>query len=98
MTQGETRLEKPVPTVATIEAWLIAHVAEMSQMDPSKIDAKARFDRLGLDSIGGVSLMVDLEEWLGYEVDATLVYDYPTIASTAQVLADQARTRTIDRG
>lgn len=98
MTQGETRPGKPAPTVASIEAWLVTHVAEMLHMDPRKIDAKARFDRLGLDSIGGVGLMGDLEEWLGYEVDATLVYDYPTIESTAQVLAEQAKTRTTDRG
>jgi acyl carrier protein len=69
-----------------IETWMISYIAEVIEVDPSKVDVKVPFDRYGLDSSVAIALTNELEEWLKIELDPTLLYDYPTIDALAQHL------------
>jgi len=62
-------------TRKAIENWLVSHIAEMLDINPDKLDSDTPFDDYGLDSVAAVGLTGDLADWLGYEVDATLLYD-----------------------
>ncbi|GAB4385518.1 MAG: acyl carrier protein [Elainellaceae cyanobacterium] len=75
-------------TRADIQAWLVAYIAAALTIAPDTIDITTSFDRYGLDSLTAISLTGELEIWLGREVDPMLLYDYPTIQSLAQSLAE----------
>jgi acyl carrier protein len=73
---------------AEIQTWLISHLAAALEINPEEIDAKAPFDRYGLDSYVAVNLVGELEDWLGCELSPTLPYDYPTVESLAHHLSN----------
>ena len=75
-------------SITEIEDWTVAYIADLLEIDPEEIDTALPFDRYGLDSSAAVGLTGDLEDWLGREVDPTLLYDYPTIESLAKYLAN----------
>lgn len=70
-----------------IESWMSSYLAKMLEVDESRIDVTAPFDRYGLDSAAAVGMMGDLETWLETEIDPIIVYDYPNIEALAQHLA-----------
>ncbi|MBW4427885.1 MAG: acyl carrier protein [Nostoc desertorum CM1-VF14] len=70
---------KQIRTAAEIQAWTISYLGELLEVDPEEVDITIPFDRYGLDSSAAIGLTGDLEDWLGSEVDPTLLYDYPTI-------------------
>lgn len=78
-----------------IQPWLVTNLAEQLGMEPQDIDICHPFSEYGLDSITGVSLAGDLQEWLGLELSPTLLWDYPSIETLAQYLAE-AITGTSD--
>jgi acyl carrier protein len=84
------RGSRTTPTAGEIQAWLVAHLAGVLEVDPGQIDVTAQFDSYGLDSAAAIGLTGDLESWLGYDLDPTLLYDYPTIEAVAAHLAQEA--------
>lgn len=76
------------PNAEIIQEWLATRLAQLLTVDVNDIDIHTSFDRYGVDSLAAVTLIGDLEEWLGYELPATLAWDYPNIAELAQYLAD----------
>lgn len=80
-------LQKPKQTASEIQEWMISYLANLLEINPKEIDITVSFDRYGLDSSAAVGMTGDLEDWIGFEVDPTLVYDYPTIETLAQYLA-----------
>ena len=83
---------KKLPTAAEIQDWLVSYVAELLEVDSEEIDVTIPFDRYGLDSSAAVGLTGDLEDWLGKEVDPTLLYDYPTVEALVQHLSLQLQS------
>ena len=81
-----------LPTAAEIRVRLVEEVAQLLGLEPRVIDVVQPFDRYGLDSMMAVNLTAVLEEWLGRDFSPTLPYDYPTIQSLSQHLADQLGT------
>lgn len=69
----------------TIQAWLVSYLSELLEIEPTEIDVKVPFERYGLDSSAAIGLTGDLENFLGYEVEPTILYDYPTI----EILSEQ---------
>ncbi|MEO1133146.1 MAG: acyl carrier protein, partial [Cyanobacteria bacterium J06639_1] len=61
-------------------------LADILDVEPEDVDVTIAFDRFGLDSSAAIGMTGDLEEWLGYDIDATVLYDYPTIQSLSQYL------------
>lgn len=80
------------PTVAEIQEWIVSYVANLLEIEPEELDTTIPFDRYGLDSSAAVGLTGDLQEWLGCELDPTLLYDYPTIEALVKHLSLQLQT------
>jgi acyl transferase domain-containing protein/acyl-CoA synthetase (AMP-forming)/AMP-acid ligase II/acyl carrier protein len=78
-------------SVATIEAWLISHIAALVGVDPSAIDSRQPFVEYGLDSLQAVMLAGELENWLNRSLAPTLAWSYPNIKLLALHLANEPR-------
>lgn len=76
-------------TAAKIQSWIVSYIAAILEVDSAQINTKIPFDSYGLDSSVAVGMTGDLEDWLGQELDPTLLYDYPTIEVLAQHLAEE---------
>ncbi|MCC6568086.1 MAG: acyltransferase domain-containing protein, partial [Anaerolineales bacterium] len=76
---------------ATIQSWLMNRIASMLEMDASAIDPRQPFTYYGLGSVQAVSLIGDLETFLNRKLAPTLAWDYPTIESLANFLADDSQ-------
>lgn len=75
-------------TLVKIREWLVSYMSDLLEIQPEQIDVEATFARYGLDSSAAVVLTGDLENWLGKELEPTVIYDYPTIAELAEYLAE----------
>jgi len=75
------------PMEAAIERWLIDKIATLTGQPASSIDPDRPVEIYGLTSVMAVGMSADLEDWLGIEVEATIVWDYPTLAGMAAHLA-----------
>jgi acyl carrier protein len=73
-------------SAAEVKQWLKALLGDLLGVSADKIDVHAPFDRYGLDSSTAISVTVELEEFLGCDLEPTLLYKYPTIAELAQHL------------
>jgi acyl carrier protein len=91
--QGDASARRIRPrTPEDVQEWFLAYLAETLQAAPDRIDIKAPFEVLGLDSVTAVGMSGDLETWLGFSVDPMAVFDYPTIESLSNHLAERSRT------
>jgi acyl carrier protein len=70
-----------------MEKWLAAKLAEQLSLDVNTVSVNEPVTRYGIDSIDAVTMVSDLEDLLGLELPATLLWDYPTIAKSAEYLA-----------
>jgi acyl carrier protein len=71
-------------TEAEIRDWCIAYIKRTVD-DPSiAIGAEVTFAQMGLDSASSAYFIVELEEWLGTELDPEIVFDHPTIGELAR--------------
>ena len=77
------------PTAKEIQAWMVDYLSRLLNHHPKEIKVKVAFDRYGLDSSAAAVMSGDLEEWLKIDLDPTLMYDYPTIETLAQYLAEE---------
>lgn len=82
---------RTVPETAEIEGRLRAELASSVGLDAAQIDVHAPMFDYGLDSLSAITLLSDVETWLGMEVPATLVWDHATIAELADALGRLAR-------
>lgn len=70
-----------------ILAFLVHRLAELAKVEEAAVDVTAPFTSYGLDSLDAVIMAQDLEDWLGFEVSPTLVWDYPHPQALAHYLA-----------
>lgn len=76
-------------TAEAIQDWLITYLSDLLEVDSEEVDVTIPFDRYGLDSSAAIGLTGDLEEWLGREIDPTLLYDYPTVEALVEYLSSE---------
>ena len=79
----------------TIQSWLTTHLAEQLRISPEDIDMRRPFTEYGLDSMIGVFLAGDLEDWLGLQLSATVLWENPT-TEMAQYLAAELQRQGVD--
>lgn len=78
--------DKQPPTVSQIQNYLISYLAELLEIEPQEINIKIPFDRYSLDSSASIEMITRLEDWLGWELDPTTLYYYPTVDALAKHL------------
>ena|GEM_PF-881409 len=79
---------QPLPSQSEIEAWLVSYLARHLNILPDKIDLNSSFADYGLDSSVTVSATGELSEWLGYDLDPTLFWEYPSLKAVALYLTE----------
>lgn len=62
-----------------IEDWLIDEIAKATKKEPDDIDITEQLVNYGINSVDAVNISGELEEWLGYEIPASIVYQFPSI-------------------
>ncbi len=73
-----------------MKIWLASRLAELGRVSVEEIDVQEPFANFGLNSIDAVSLSGDLEDLLGRQLPATLLWDFPTIEALANHLSEEA--------
>lgn len=72
----------------SIQTWLIDYLSQLLDIEPTTIDVSHSFESYGLDSSTSIALTADLEDWLGSELEPTLVYEYQTIEALSHYLSE----------
>ncbi|MDR7330450.1 polyketide synthase Pks13 [Corynebacterium guangdongense] len=75
-------------TEQELVAWLKNWVADITGVDPSEVTETTPLERYGLSSRDAVVMSGELENLLGTQLDATIAYEYPTIAQLAKRLIE----------
>ncbi|MCI0725428.1 MAG: AMP-binding protein [Chloroflexi bacterium] len=86
---------EPLPkrkTVVEIETWLLAGLSQRLKVPIAELDPQEPFTRYGLDSAESVSVIGELETWLGLSLPPTLAWDYPNPRVLARYLAGESPT------
>ncbi|MDM9383688.1 acyl carrier protein [Chlorogloeopsis sp. ULAP01] len=72
-----------------IQNWLVLQLAERLNIEPDELDIDLPFDNYDLNSNEALALLNKLEKWLGRSLSPTIVWNYPTIATLAERLAEE---------
>ncbi|RXJ71750.1 hypothetical protein CS022_20105 [Veronia nyctiphanis] len=75
-------------TNAKISHFVTEKLAEYIGISTVDISDDIAFDRYGLESTQAVMLTNDLSDWLGVDLDATVLYEYSTIKRLAEYLTE----------
>jgi acyl-CoA synthetase (AMP-forming)/AMP-acid ligase II/acyl carrier protein len=76
-----------------IEAYLSQKVSSDLAISPHDVDVNRPFSSFGLDSLRAMTLLADIESWLGRRLSPTLFWNYPTISDLAAHLAEATPER-----
>ena len=68
----------------SVQEWLLVYLANQIKIDKQDIDITQSIASFGLDSVEVANLSADMIDWLGRDLPATLVWDYPTIELLAR--------------
>ena len=77
---------------AEIRDWCVDYLGRTLEGIEQPITPEMSFARLGLDSANSMHFMVELEEWLGHELNPEAIFEHPTIAELARYLADEGQS------
>jgi acyl carrier protein len=69
--------------------WLVLKLSEALAFDPRELCVTEPLSAYGLNSIQAVSIVGDLESWLGREFPATLLWDCNTLSDAAAFIAGE---------
>jgi acyl carrier protein len=78
---------RPGPAAPAIERWLTERIARELAVRQDDIRIDVPIERYGLDSRVVAAIAGDLEDWLERPLEATLLWDYPTIREVSAHLA-----------
>jgi len=84
---------KPQITIQSVQEWLVDKLAQRLNVEPSSIGVETYFDEFNLDSTEALILAGELENWLGFELEATALWYHPTVASLAEYIVEENASR-----
>lgn len=77
------------PDAEAIAQWFAGKVGQYLNVASESIDVDTPLADYGLDSAFSMSLCADLQCEYGFNVETTLVWDYPTISAIADHLVSE---------
>lgn len=77
-------------TQEQIQAWLVCRLSQELNIAAQEIDTQEAFAYYGLDSSAAIGITGELIDWLGWEVEPTLFWEYPNIEELAVYLANSS--------
>ena len=75
------------PSESAIRDWCLDCIRRTIADPTIVVGPDIAFAAMGLDSASSAYFIVELEEWLGTELEPDLVFDHPTIAELAHHIA-----------
>ena len=78
--------EKRIVTAEDLSRWIGGWMVENLELDRRSPDPNKTFVAYAMDSIHAMTLVGDLEEYLGCRLSPTLTWDYPSIAELTRYL------------
>lgn len=87
--QSNETTHDTMSAIETIQTWLANQIARQLNIKSNTIKVTEQLTRYGLDSIDSVTIVGEMEDWLGVELPSTLLWDYPTIEKTAHYLVNE---------
>lgn len=78
-----------------IVAWCREYVADVLEMPVEAVDPDADFDQLGVDSALAVSLLIEVEERYGVDLEPEALFENPNINAVAAHLHEQTRHHVV---
>jgi acyl carrier protein len=91
-------LPPAMPTEAEIRDWCLAYIRRTVDQPAIPVGPDIGFPEMGLDSATSAYFIVELEEWVGVELEPELVFDYPTIADLARHIVERGAKRNAAGG
>lgn len=64
-----------------ISNWIRNRIAVDIGKDSSEVDPEVTFDRIGIDSLALLGVLGDLAAEMDIEIETSVLFDHPTIAS-----------------
>ena len=91
LSNGAIALEIPnnLQTAEEINNWLKQWLAHRVSIDVGLISNDAALTDYGIDSVMAMELIQDIEDWLHFPLDATVVWNCPRLGDLGNYLADQ---------
>ncbi|MCZ9325668.1 MULTISPECIES: acyl carrier protein [Nocardia] len=77
-------------TRTEIQQWCQAYLAEALDVDPATIDPGADFDRLGVDSVVAVALLMEIEQRYGVDIPPEELFAEPTLNAVVGYVAGRS--------
>jgi len=74
------------PDPVELRAWLTDRVSEYLRLPAAEIDPTEQLAAYGLESVYALALCGDIEDHLGVLLDATIVWDHPSIEQLGDYL------------
>lgn len=74
-------------TADDILDWICEYLSEGLEIPLDEVDINKTFLDYGFESSAAVSMVSGLEEWLGLEIEPTILFDYPTPETLSQFIA-----------
>jgi acyl carrier protein len=68
-----------IKTKLEIQTWIKDWISKETGTDIASIDLENNFANFGISSSQGILFSGDLSDWIGLNLDPSLVWDYPTI-------------------
>lgn len=69
-----------------IQRWMCSRIAERIGIEAEEVDPDQPFATFGIGSRDSITMVGELEDWLGRRLKATMLFDYPTVRSLAAAL------------
>ncbi|MGW7006245.1 acyl carrier protein [Streptomyces sp. NPDC054933] len=73
------------------QRWLIYKIAQRLGVQHDEIAPELSFNELDLDYAEALTIVGEMDDWLGIELGSTAVWYYPTIKDLAQAAAEWTR-------
>jgi polyketide synthase PksL len=86
---------KAMPDRASIHKLITSLVEQMLQLPADALDPLSPFSEYGVDSIGSVVLVNELNRRLGLELKPTILFDYASVDRLTGYLSDYCRPTTV---
>ena len=80
-------------TSSEIASWIEKWMKKQLRLQAHTINRKISFADYGIDSVLAVELVQALEDWLKISLDATILWNFPTVESLSQYLTSETRIR-----
>ena len=84
----------PTENQASIQKWIIAKIAEAANVPAASISPDEPMTSYGIDSLAAALLSGDLSDWLGIDLDPTLLWECPTVSALAARLWESVSQTT----